>query len=178
MDWRLGELSAGGLRERTMFRNKWFYYAAIASDLVLRFGWTLTLTPRSGISNSIGKGAAPGVGPVLAQGWRFGLIFVEMARRAMWSVLRLETEHLHNTEGFRRIDVIPLHFDRKKPPTPDGVRRARGGRGHREGEASESRGRLFMFFEVVTYIALVALLAGLAALVRPRVLDPNRGEDN
>jgi hypothetical protein len=29
----------------------------------------------------------------------------------MWLILRLESEHLHNTEGFRRIDRVPLHFD-------------------------------------------------------------------
>ena len=34
----------------------------------------------------------------------------------MWAVLRLESEHLHNTEGFRRVDVIPLHFDHRLPP--------------------------------------------------------------
>ena len=35
--------------------------------------------------------------------------------RTYRQVLRLEAEHLHNTEGtegYRRVSVIPLHFDR------------------------------------------------------------------
>ena len=45
MDWKLGTLQAGGLRERLMFRHRSLYYAAIGTDLILRFGWTATLVP-------------------------------------------------------------------------------------------------------------------------------------
>lgn len=38
----------------------------------------------------------------------------ELFRRTMWSYFRLENEHLRNTQGFRRVDFIPLHFDHKK----------------------------------------------------------------
>ena len=45
IDWRLGNLQHGGLRERRMFSRVGWYYLAIVSDLVLRFGWALTLVP-------------------------------------------------------------------------------------------------------------------------------------
>ncbi len=35
----------GALRQRRMFRNRTWYYLAIAADFVLRFGWTATLVP-------------------------------------------------------------------------------------------------------------------------------------
>lgn len=35
----------------------------------------------------------------------------ELFRRTFWSFFRLENEHLRNTQGFRRVDFIPLHYD-------------------------------------------------------------------
>ena len=35
---------------------------------------------------------------------------MEIIRRSFWGVLRLENEQLRNTQGFRRVDVIPLSF--------------------------------------------------------------------
>ena len=106
MDWKLGDVSSLGLRERRMFQYRAVYYAAICFDLVLRFGWTATLVPhwfafaRSDILAHI------------SSLWLLPIVTsCELLRRAMWLVLRLESEHLHNTDGFRRIDVVPLHFD-------------------------------------------------------------------
>ena len=49
----------------------------------------------------------------------------ELFRRTMWSYFRLENEHLRNTQGFRRVDFIPLHFDNgvgsKREPVQDNV---------------------------------------------------------
>ena len=50
-----------------------------------------------------GKDFLKYINPVLAA--------VEIGRRTMWACLRLENEHLHNTEGFRRVEHVPLHFD-------------------------------------------------------------------
>jgi hypothetical protein len=36
---------------------------------------------------------------------------LELFRRTFWSFFRLENEHLRNTQGFRRVDFIPLHYD-------------------------------------------------------------------
>jgi hypothetical protein len=36
---------------------------------------------------------------------------IELFRRTFWGFFRLENEHLRNTQGFRRVDFIPLHYD-------------------------------------------------------------------
>ncbi|GLE04059.1 hypothetical protein PINS_up012970 [Pythium insidiosum] len=36
---------------------------------------------------------------------------LELFRRTYWGFFRLENEHLRNTQGFRRVDFIPLHYD-------------------------------------------------------------------
>ena len=35
---------------------------------------------------------------------------LELFRRTLWGFFRLEHEHRSNTEGFRRVDFVPLHF--------------------------------------------------------------------
>ena len=72
----------------------------------------------------------------------------------MWAVLRLEAEHLHNTEGFRRVEVIPLHFDRTVSAAA-----AQGNSKRRE-----QRGKIALVVELLAYIAIVALLTFLSVL--------------
>ena len=83
--------------------SDYVYYVATVADLVMRFVWTLTLIPFSE-NSPLGSYMAAALNPFLAS--------VELVRRAMWSCLRLEAEHLRNTEGFRSVDFIPLHFNR------------------------------------------------------------------
>lgn len=98
MDWGLGRPQFKLLGDRQMFSRKWVYYVAIVSDLFLRFAWTLTLIP-PGSSKSL---------PLYFQPFTMVL---ELVRRTFWSFFRLENEHLRNTQGFRRVDFIPLHYD-------------------------------------------------------------------
>ena len=84
-------------------RQRRGYYAVIGADLLLRFGWTATLLPAS--SFGVDQGAqwfrvqASWLQPAVAA--------AEISRRMMWALVRLEAEHLHNTEGFRRVQVRP-----------------------------------------------------------------------
>ena len=39
------------------------------------------------------------------------LAAAEICRRTMWGCFRLENEHLHNTQNFRRVAFVPLHFE-------------------------------------------------------------------
>eukprot|EP00301_Raphidiophrys_heterophryoidea_P022258 c6459_g1_i1.p1 GENE.c6459_g1_i1~~c6459_g1_i1.p1 ORF type:complete len:428 (-),score=73.46 c6459_g1_i1:175-1458(-) len=107
MDWGLGSRTLKpdifNLRPRLMFQRKWIYYTAIFADLVMRFLWTLTLISFAK-ETPVGYALSNFLQPILTS--------VELARRTMWACLRLETEHLVNTEGFRTVDVIPLHFAR------------------------------------------------------------------
>ena len=139
MDWKLGRLNASLLRERRMFQYRSVYYAAIVLDFFLRFAWTATLVPHWLALISAEKITALWVLPIVST--------LEMFRRAMWLVLRLESEHLHNTEGFRRVDVVPLHFDHavgaKAQPTQDLGKTSRGWE---------------MLIELLIYAGVVAIL--------------------
>ena len=150
VDWRLVDGRKWcALRQRRMFRNRTWYYLAIAADFVLRFGWTATLVP--------GTQPIPGL-PYLDNSywWVQPVVAVaELCRRGMWAVFRLEAEHLHNTEGFRRVEVIPLHFDRK-PARDD------------EGDEKRTLGQqLGVAAELASYAGVVALLALLAWITSP-----------
>ncbi|CAH0479201.1 unnamed protein product [Peronospora belbahrii] len=99
MDWGLGRPQYKFLGDSQMYSHKWVYYAAIIADLFLRFAWTLTLIPPLGATRWL---------PLYLQPFTTVL---ELFRRTFWSFFRLENEHLRNTQGFRRVDFIPLHYD-------------------------------------------------------------------
>ncbi|KAF4029770.1 EXS family [Phytophthora infestans] len=99
MDWGLGRPQFKFLGDSQMFSRKWVYYAAIVADLFLRFAWTLTLIPPRGVARWL---------PLYLQPFTMVL---ELFRRTFWSFFRLENEHSRNTQGFRRVDFIPLHYD-------------------------------------------------------------------
>ncbi|RLN63466.1 hypothetical protein BBJ29_004661 [Phytophthora kernoviae] len=99
MDWGLGRPQYRFLGDSQMFSRKGVYYAAIVADFFLRFAWTLTLIPPRGAAHWL---------PLYLQPFTMVL---ELFRRTFWSFFRLENEHLRNTQGFRRVDFIPLHYD-------------------------------------------------------------------
>jgi hypothetical protein len=150
MDWKLGDCAAHGLRPRRMFPGTAIYYVAVVVDFVLRFAWTATLVPHwfSSFGDSDGLHGVPtwvpqALLPLVAAG--------EILRRTMWAIFRLETEHLHNTEGFRRVDLIPLHFDH----APE----------EQQSETKERRPATGMLIELLFYVLVVTLL-GWAAWTR------------
>lgn len=100
MDWGLGRRNYGGLGPRLMFPRKSYYYAVMAADLVLRFMWVLTLLP----PQSGAKFELPAYLSAIS-------MVVELFRRTIWSFFRLENEHRQNTNGYRRVNVVPLHFN-------------------------------------------------------------------
>jgi len=79
--------------------------------------------------------------------------FLAQVRRAFWAVLRLEAEHLYNTEGFRRINDIPMHFDRKTKEKTD----------------VEPKMRKHLLFELGSYLLLLGALALLSTLTRQKL---------
>jgi hypothetical protein len=95
----------------------------------------------------------------------------EVLRRAMWAVLRVESEHLH-TEGYRRVQSVPLAFD-GDVATASG--RRRGGKASRESdEAAQRRSRALVIVEIVSFFIVVMALAATAVLTRARELPPTR----
>lgn len=100
MDWGLGRREYGYLGPRLMFKQQSYYYLVMCVDLVLRFLWVLTLVPpQSGAEFQL---------PVYLSAVQ---MMLELFRRTVWSFFRLENEHRQNTEGYRKINVVPLHFD-------------------------------------------------------------------
>jgi hypothetical protein len=72
----------------------------MAADLVLRFMWVLTLIP----PQSGAKFELPAYLSAIS-------MVLELFRRTIWSFFRLEHEHRQNTDGYRRVGVVPLHFN-------------------------------------------------------------------
>jgi hypothetical protein len=73
----------------------WVYYFAIVEDILLRFGWIITISlteftgPEAGLVKSL---LAP----------------LEMFRRFVWNCIRLENEQLNNCGLFRAVRDIPM----------------------------------------------------------------------
>ncbi|RUS73639.1 hypothetical protein EGW08_018594 [Elysia chlorotica] len=98
MDWGLVDKNAGenkGLREEVVYAYKFYYYAAMVEDFVLRFAWTLTVSVVEG-------GYFPGT--IL----RTCLSLLEVFRRFVWNFFRLENEHLNNCGQFRAVRDISI----------------------------------------------------------------------
>jgi len=102
MDWGLGDVNYGFLRKRLLFRHRGFYYWVMFSNLILRFSWTLTLTPFAIFTNK--QLYQTMVVPLIA--------FLELFRRFQWALLRVEWEHMkHSAAGF---PSAPVFFDNER----------------------------------------------------------------
>lgn len=80
---------------KLLYIPQWFYYFAIVEDLILRFGWTLSMS-------------------LIEMGYmESDLIFsllapLEVFRRFIWNFFRLENEHLNNCGNFRAVRDISV----------------------------------------------------------------------
>jgi hypothetical protein len=100
MDWGLGDFKHGFLATPLMYPHKYYYYCVIFLDIVLRFMWVLTLVPpQSGAKFEI------------PQYLTAVSLSLELMRRTMWGFFRLENEHRSNTNQWRRVGFVPLHFN-------------------------------------------------------------------
>jgi len=107
MDWGLFDKNAGEnkfLREEVVYSSNGYYYFAVIEDLILRFGWTLSLSlTESGYIHS------DLMVTILAP--------LEVFRRFVWNFFRLENEHLNNCGKFRAvrdISVAPMDSSDQK----------------------------------------------------------------
>ena len=99
MDWGLGRPSYFFLGPRLMYPNRFHYYGVMFIDLFLRFMWILSLLPPD-------SGAKFEVPSYLT----FVTMSLELIRRTLWGLFRLENEHRHSTYGYRSVEFVPLHF--------------------------------------------------------------------
>ena len=98
MDWSLGNFFSKnvGLRNHLAFRKKWPYYAAIVFDVVLRQQWIFYAIFVEDLQHS----------SVVS----FCVALMEVLRRGVWSLFRVENEHTNNVAKFRASRDIPLPY--------------------------------------------------------------------
>eukprot|EP00051_Salpingoeca_urceolata_P019045 m.272962 g.272962 ORF g.272962 m.272962 type:complete len:757 (-) comp19335_c0_seq7:294-2564(-) len=99
-DWGLFRRGAKHrfLRNKIEYDPRWYYFAIVA-DFLFRCSWTLSL--------SIGFFDTTFLSDWLV----LVLAVVEIFRRCMWNVFRLENEHSNNCGRFRATREIPLPFN-------------------------------------------------------------------
>ena len=100
MDWAL--LSPGashpGLRDVLLLREPAIYYVIMAVNAALRLTWCFSLPRWPGSSSS----------PLVRLMLPTLLALLEIGRRCVWSVLRIENEHVANTGALRATTAVPL----------------------------------------------------------------------
>jgi len=105
MDWGLGHLDSihWGLRDDLCFHPD-RYYAAIALDFVLRLGWAFVISPDQ---------------RYVAENYMLLLGAVELMRRSMWAIFRVEWESIHlKTTKKDREKVPPSSRSAAAPSVP------------------------------------------------------------
>jgi xenotropic and polytropic retrovirus receptor 1 len=102
MDWGLlsWDPQCRLLRRRRMFRFTWFYYTCIAVNTVLRGAWVLTVSPETFHLDGMRKDLLLALVGAL-----------EVVRRGLWNIIRIEFEHVGNLEHFRSIEEVPLPYE-------------------------------------------------------------------
>lgn len=104
IDWGLFSPGLTGhsrfLRDRLLYPNYLIYWWGIISNILLRFLWTLTISPDFLYAKRH---------PTL---YASILACIEVYRRGQWNVYRLENEQLNNVGKYRATNYVPL------PPPP------------------------------------------------------------
>lgn len=94
IDWGLFD---GSKKLRaTLIYPRYFYVPAIIFNLVVRFSWVLLISPLGWLKRE----EVPTLALVLA--------FLEMARRFVWCLFRVENEMVTNIGQFRAVREVPL----------------------------------------------------------------------
>ena len=99
------------LRDKLLYHDfKYFYYIVLCVNPLLRLIWCFSLLPED-LYNST---KASGYGFII-------LPFIELIRRSLWCIIRIEHEHVKSGESlcaflkptlsYDMADVVPLHFD-------------------------------------------------------------------
>jgi len=89
------------LRQKLLFQHPLLYFVAIVVDLMLRFVWIFSLVPTSTVNSAFGPMFSVYLGSI------------EILRRFMWGLIRVEWEHLkhaaRNKPGYRIPSIVSEH---------------------------------------------------------------------
>ena len=104
MDWGFLDPNAKYkyLRPQLSYTKIYFYYFAIAINLLFRFSWILSLSSAV-VDKTMRK-----------ELYTFLLGFVEMTRRSIWNFFRVEKEHIANCGMFRVVENYKLPYENIK----------------------------------------------------------------
>ncbi|KAJ3366550.1 Xenotropic and polytropic retrovirus receptor 1 [Allomyces arbusculus] len=94
-DWGLLQRGARGLRHDKIF-PEWWYYAALVLNVILRASWIMLVSPGHWLPTL----------PVFTLTMVSALL--EVVRRVVWCLFRMENEHVSNCGQFRATKEIPL----------------------------------------------------------------------
>eukprot|EP00088_Acartia_fossae_P050392 TRINITY_DN5647_c0_g1_i1.p1 TRINITY_DN5647_c0_g1~~TRINITY_DN5647_c0_g1_i1.p1 ORF type:complete len:447 (-),score=55.59 TRINITY_DN5647_c0_g1_i1:631-1971(-) len=99
MDWGLVVFKCGipaWSNRRLMYKHRWIYVLAMVEDLVLRFCWLYVIVVKTYL---------PTVLP--DQTITTSVATLEIFRRIIWNLFRVENEHVNNCGEFRQVADIP-----------------------------------------------------------------------
>eukprot|EP01105_Mastigella_eilhardi_P018861 TRINITY_DN43_c0_g2_i1.p1 TRINITY_DN43_c0_g2~~TRINITY_DN43_c0_g2_i1.p1 ORF type:complete len:584 (+),score=143.95 TRINITY_DN43_c0_g2_i1:866-2617(+) len=86
------------LRTTLLFKRRWVYYIVVFADFAMRMMWTLTISP-----TTLGIGS-----PIQNEILTSVVACLEILRRGVWNVYRVENEHLSNCAKYRVTRNIEL----------------------------------------------------------------------
>ncbi|CBY00175.1 hypothetical protein LEMA_P013050.1 [Plenodomus lingam JN3] len=107
-DWSLGDPHAKHrfLRKELAYKKVWWYYGAMIMDPILRFNWVLyTIIPLQLQHSAVTS---------------FCVSLLEIFRRGVWSLFRVENEHCTNVGRFRASRDAPLPYYMSTTPEQTG----------------------------------------------------------
>ena len=94
-DWALLDLNHGYLRKTLLYRNKKIYYSVLFLNLILRFVWTINISPD--ILRRLN------VKPYILV---MIISSLEIVRRTIWMIFRVEREHINAEEHLNNLFII------------------------------------------------------------------------
>jgi hypothetical protein len=86
-----------GCKGRQLLFPKYFYPCAIVFDIVARCSWVISLLPITALTDDVPT----------REVFRFAMTALEIARRSVWAVLRIEHEQVANASNYRALMWVP-----------------------------------------------------------------------
>lgn len=112
-DWSLGDAYAPHkfLREHLAYKSIWWYYTAAVVDFILRWNWIPYAIPA--LAPDIQHSAILG----------FAVSLSEVVRRGIWTIFRVENEHVANVRRFKASRDVELPYKIKSDKHADSTRK-------------------------------------------------------
>lgn len=95
MDFSLLQIESRrfGLRNVLALKTRWPYYAVMVADPVLRFGWIVAVFTHDRQHPTL---------------FSFLVALLEIVRRGIWAIFRVENEHCANVSQYKASRDVPL----------------------------------------------------------------------